>query len=423
MTGDPAELGVAAALRAFAGGALTPEALLEACLARIVAREAEVVAWQALGADAARALARREPAGLLGGIPFGVKDIVDTHDFPTGLGTGFYDGHRPARDAGCVALLREAGAICLGKTVATELGHLTPNATRNPLDPAHTPGGSSSGSAAAVAAGMVPFALGTQTTGSTLRPASFCGIVGYKPSFGEVTRSGIFEAAASFDTVGVLCRELEDLPLVRAALLRLPPTAATPPVMRGLRLGTWRDDAWDEATPVMRAAVDAAIARWAAAGATVVELDVPPAFARIDALHRTVSGFEFTRAASFERLAHGHALSPALRDGRLRTGESVTLDAWHAARDELARLRSVLAAQTAEVDVLVTPAALGEAPAGLASTGDAVLNTAWTALHVPALTFPVGTGPAGLPLGVQLVGKMRGDDQLIATARALRAAL
>ena len=422
MSSDPTDIGVAAALRAITTGALTPEALLEACLARI-AREAEVLAWQALGADAASALARREPAGLLGGIPFGVKDIVDTHDFPTGLGTAFYDGHRPARDAGCVALLREAGAICLGKTVATELGHLTPNATRNPLDPAHTPGGSSSGSAAAVAAGMVPFALGTQTTGSTLRPASFCGIVGYKPSFGEVTRSGIFEAATSFDTVGVLCRELEDLPLVRAALLRLPPAVSTPPAIRGLRLGTWRDDAWDKASPAMQAAVDAAIARLAAAGAAVVELDVPPAFTRIDALHRIVSGFEFTRAASFERLAHGHALSPTLREGRMRAGESVTLEAYHAAQDELAGLRSALAERTAEVDVLVTPAALGEAPSGLASTGDAVLNTVWTALHVPALTFPVATGPAGLPLGVQLVGKARGDNRLIALAQVLRAAL
>lgn len=423
LSGDPADLSVVEAASAIGRGALSGQALTDACLARIAEREPEIKAWQHLDPNAARRAAATPLAGTLSAIPFGVKEVIETHDYPTGHGVAFYHDHRPARDAGCVALLREAGGILLGKTAATELGHLSPTITRNPVQTDHTPGGSSSGSAAAVAAGMVPFAIGTQTTGSTLRPASFCGIVGYKPTFGDVTLSGVFEASASFDTLGVLCRAIEDLPVIRAALMRQPVQAVDRPDLSVLRLGTWRNKAWESADRPMQAAIEGALERWSAGGATVVELTVPSAFEAVNALHRSVAGFEFARAAAFERNVHGDALSETVREGRMRDGEVTTLDEYFDALDELARLRIAIAAEMELVDLVVTPAALGEAPRGTATTGDPVLNTIWTALHLPALTFPAGSVPSGLPLGVQLVGAKRSDARLIAAAQTLESAI
>src|SRR5882762_10164442 len=233
--------GVSEAARKIAGGTLTSQRLVEMCLEAIAERENAVGAWEHLDAATALATARRKDSeglhGVLHGIPFGIKDIIDAAGYPTTYGSPIYSSYVSPRDAGCVALLKEAGAISLGKTVTTEFGHVTPGKTRNPRDFNRTPGGSSSGSAAAVAAGMVPFALGTQTTGSVIRPASFCGIVGYKPTYGDVTNSGVLENASSFDTVGALCTALEDLPLIRSALLRRPERSIQAAPLDALRVG------------------------------------------------------------------------------------------------------------------------------------------------------------------------------------------
>src|SRR5437762_1253782 len=276
------ELSASDAARLIAGGDLSSEALVRDCLARIDAREATVRAWAFLDPELALRQARerdRTPArGALHGVPIGVKDVFDTADMPTQMGSPIYAGWRPPSDAACVALMRAAGAVVLGKTVTAEFAGMTPGDTRNPHDPSRTPGGSSSGSAAAVADFMVPLALGTQTGGSVLRPASFCGIVGYKPSFGRYNRSGLKMAAESLDTIGSLARSIEDVELVDAVLLGAPPRKAEP-LCEPPRIGVCRTHLWETAKPETMAAVEDSAARLARARASVREVALPEEFA------------------------------------------------------------------------------------------------------------------------------------------------
>jgi amidase len=415
---------IAEAARGIARGDLTAEALTRHCLDVIAAREDDVRAWQVVDADAALAEARgldRSPStGPMHGIPFGVKDIIEVAGLPTGYGTPIFDNYVSTRDAGCVALLREGGAICLGKTVSTELAHFHPGKTRNPHDAGSTPGGSSSGSAAAVGAGMVPLALGTQTTGSVLRPASFCGVVGYKPTFGDITRSGVYDCAASFDTVGLMTAGVEDIVLARAALLRQPLEDFAPPPLQDLRIGFCRSPFWDRAEPSTQVLVEDAVGRLSRAGANVTELVLPDAFAEILTLHRTVSGYEFARSIAWERTRHREKLSPVLVDGRAGDGLRISRDDYHAAQDALSALRLRYRELAGALDVVLTPSARGEAPEGLTATGDPVFNTLWTALYVPAISLPVFTGPRGLPVGLQLVGHARADARLCSAAETIR---
>jgi Asp-tRNA(Asn)/Glu-tRNA(Gln) amidotransferase A subunit family amidase len=415
--------GVAEAVRGITSGALTSEILLMQCLDAIQTHEEDLGAWAYYNADAAldnaRALDRATPSGPLHGIPFGLKDTIDVAAWPTGYGTKIYDGYISPRDAGCVALLKEAGALCLGKTVSTELGHVFPGKTRNPRDLQRTPGGSSSGSAAAVAAGMVPFALGTQTTGSVIRPAAFCGVVGYKPTFGDVTTSGVFANSASFDTVGVICRAVEDLPLIRAALVRNPVVAIMPPDIKGLRIGILREVNHGVADPWMNALLDDFVETLSADGADVSEIRLPVGFDRVRDLHRSISGFEFTRALSWERLNRNADLSAVLREGRMKDGLDLSIDSYHIALRELQGLQEAFGMLMANFDALVTPSARGEALLGLGSTGDPVFNTAFSALHVPVLTLPLFSGPSGAPVGVQIVGRRGEDERLFAVSQAI----
>ncbi|MFC0407077.1 amidase [Roseomonas elaeocarpi] len=418
---------IAEAARRIARGDLTAEALTRLCLDRIAEREPAVQAWQALDAEGALAEARhrdRSPvAGPMHGIPFGVKDIIEVFGLPTTHGTPIFEGYRSPRDAGCVALLREGGAVCFGKTVSTELAHFHPGKTRNPHDPNSTPGGSSSGSAAAVGAGMVPLALGTQTTGSVLRPASFCGVVGYKPSFGEFTRSGVYDCASSFDTLGLMTQGVEDIVLSRAALLRQPVEEFAPPPLGDLRIGFCRSPFWDQAEPTTRTAIEDAAERLRRAGARISDLELPAGFADVLTLHRTVSGYEFARSIAWERTERGAMLSPVLVEGRAGDGLRVTRRDYHAALDRLAEMRREYASLTRGLDVVLTPSARGEALSGLTVTGDPVFNTLWTALYVPALSLPVLQGPRGMPLGLQLVGQFREDAALCSAAETVRRAL
>jgi len=408
-------------------GRVTARELTEACLDRIAAREDAIGAWTVLDPGHARAQAdaadraRKEGAalGALHGVPVGIKDLFDTAELPTGYGSPLYEGHRPRRDAAAVAFLRRAGAVVMGKTVTTEFATYTPGKTRNPHDPARTPGGSSSGSAAAVADRMVPLAIGTQTNGSVIRPAAYCGVVGYKPTHGLIGRTGAFLLSRALDHVGVFARTVADAALAAETLMAFDPedpdmraraapdlvaaaaqTLAIPP-----RLAFVRTPAWPDAEPGLAEAFAELVE---ALGVHVEEVRLPAAFDDAIALHARI--MEADVAFALDRdYARGKAqLSPGLR-GMIERGRAVGAVAYHQALARTAQLRAELEELFAAYDGVVTPAAPGEAPLGLGSTGKPVFCTLWTLLGVPAVTLPLLSGPAGLPIGVQVVAD-RGDD-------------
>jgi Asp-tRNA(Asn)/Glu-tRNA(Gln) amidotransferase A subunit family amidase len=414
----PNQLNAAEAVAQLASGALTAESLTRACLERAEERQS-VKAWTWLDPEQALAQARAADRagrpGLLAGLPVGVKDIIDTADMPTGHGSPIYRGNRPFADAACVALLRMAGAVILGKTVTTEFANRFPGATVNPHNPAHTPGGSSSGSAAAVADFQVPVGLGTQTGGSVIRPAAFCGVVGYKPSFGEFSRAGIKLQCHNLDTLGVLSRTVEDLALLRAALTASPHrkidrSAGAP------RIGVCRTPAWDAAEPATQALIERSAARLAAAGARISEVSFAPEFADILDHHRRVFNFEAARNYAYEYEEHHDLVSQVLRDTVLTPGRDLPLEAYVEAIETAEAFRRHLDDIFAGVDVLLTPSAAGEAPAGLGSTGDPSFNSIWTLAWTPCVTLPAGAGPQGLPLGIQLIGPRFRDEALLDAA-------
>jgi Asp-tRNA(Asn)/Glu-tRNA(Gln) amidotransferase A subunit family amidase len=413
-TGPLEELGAAAAIALLRDGAITSEALVRACLDRIARDEPGIHAWACLDPD--RALsearsvdARRRPPPLHG-LPVGIKDIIDTADAPTECGTPLYRGRRPTRDAACVAALRSAGGVVLGKTVTTELAFFAPGPTRNPRNPAHTPGGSSSGSAAAVADCMVPAALGTQTAGSIIRPAAYCGVVGFKPSHGLLSIEGIHPFAPSLDTLGVLVREVADVaPLLTA--LGAPTSVST--LARPPKIGVWRSAQWSQASPAMHARLEEVATTLSRAGASVRELDPLPAEARLSEDQGLIMAAEAVQ--SFEALRPSGALSPQLTT-LLERGTAARPYDLEAAKVRAGQAWTAMTRVLSEVDALLTPSAPGEAPEGLASTGDPIFNRVVTLLGFPAVSLPAGTGPAGLPLGVQLVGAPHGEAALLAVA-------
>lgn len=416
---EPNELTAGEAAARIASGALSSEALVRACLARIAAREPAVQAWEHVDSEAALrqavALDRAPRRGPLHGLPVAVKDIFDTADMPTGYGSPIYAGARPAWDAAGVALLRAAGAVVLGKTVTTEFALFHPGRTTNPRDPRRTPGGSSSGSAAAVADFMAPLALGTQTAGSVIRPASFCGVVGCKPSYGLVPRAGVKQVSDTLDTVGVFARTPEDAALLVSVLgardaLRSPRPPVQPP-----RIGLCRTHEWAQALPESQAAVSEAASRFSRAGATVSEVSLPEAFAGLGAAQRTIMGFEGARGLAYERLMHGGRLSDRLA-AFLEEGLRCTPAAYHDALSLADSCRRGLDAVFGVCDALLAPSAPGEPPEGLGGTGDPVFNRMWTLLHVPCITLPGFRGPHDLPVGVQLVARRWDDGRLLAVA-------
>jgi amidase len=414
------ELTASEIVAAIAAGRTTSEAVVRACLDRIAAREPEVQAWAALDPDqaiaAARAFDRSGRGGPLAGVPFGVKDIIDTIDLPTEWGTLIHRGRRTNRDAACVALSRRAGGIMLGKTVTTEFANLHPGKTRNPHDPARTPGGSSSGSAAAVADHMVPIALGTQTTGSTIRPASFCGVLGYRPTYGEHRLHGVMEASGSLDTLGILARSVEDVALYRDVLLGIEPEPVAD-TERPPRIGFCRTHIWEQVEPTTQALVEDAARQLARCGAEVSDLDLPQAFAQLNEAHRWISSFEFVRTFTWEIEHHWDEISTTLRQGRIADGLSCSFERYIEMKQVAEHCRRELAPVWERYDVLLTPAAFGEAPVGVPAFASAPLYMMWTALHVPAITLPVLHGPAGMPIGLQLLARRHDDRTLFAHAR------
>jgi Asp-tRNA(Asn)/Glu-tRNA(Gln) amidotransferase A subunit family amidase len=412
-----------AALR-IAEGKLTAQDLVGACLERIAAREALVAAWAYLDPDQALTEARArdqvKPLGPLHGVPIGVKDVMDTADMPTSYGSRAYRGHQPRADAACVALARAAGAVILGKTVTTEFAAMSPGKTRHPFNPAHTPGGSSSGSAAAVAERMVPLAFGTQTAGSIIRPAAFCGVIGYKPSFGLVAIAGTKIFAPSLDTIGGFARDVTDIAWFIASLTGRPNLVPLEAASRP-RIGVFRTEPWREAQPSTVAALEAAAAALARAGAVVAERGAFAPFAALVPAQQTIMAYEGVRSFAWERLQRANEIMPRTAT-LLADGAAVTAAAYDEALATVAAARAAAPEFFGDFDAVLVPSAPGEAPA-VATTGDPVFNRAWTLLHLPCITLPAGHGPNGLPLGIQLVARARDDARLLAVARFAEAAL
>jgi len=410
-----ADLGAAAAAEGIAAGRIGALALADACLARIAEREPSVRAFASLDAAATRAEAAARDAaprvGPLHGVPFAVKDVLDTADLPTAMGSAIWAGHQPRADAAVVAMMRAAGGVLLGKTVTAELAYVEPGPTTNPHCPAHTPGGSSSGSAAAVAAGMVPIALGTQTGGSILRPASFCGVVGFKPSFGLVPRFGLRLMSDSLDTIGLLARDVADVALWLGLFGVDVPLLGRPP-----RIGVCRGALWDAAEPEARRAVEDAAARFSAAGALVEEFELPESFAALTAARVVINDVEIARSLSHEWNVARDRLSPRLA-AAVGAGRAIPGETYRQAVLTAREARAAFPGLLRGADALLVLGAAGEAPEGLGYTGDSRFQGLWTLLHGPAIGLPTSAGARGLPIGIQLVAPEGADGRLVAVAR------
>ena len=417
------ELGAAQAARRIARRELSAVDLVRACLDRIAGRETQIHAFAHLDADGALAQARALDAGplrgALHGLPLGVKDLLDSADMPTTYGSALYAGHRPAADAAALALCRAAGAVVIGKTVSTEFAYFQPGPTRNPHDPAHTPGGSSSGSAAAVAASMLPLALGSQTAGSIIRPAAYCGVVGFKASIGRVPRAGIKTLSETLDAFGGFGRSVRDAAWLAAVLTgdaRL--RDGLDDAMPALRIGIVRTPEWAQADADIAALFDALPRDLVHVAQHVAEIELPAELAGLADLQKSVMACEMARSLAHEHQRHRDRLSArllALLDqGRAIDGAQHAADLMRtlAARHAVDRLFDVH-------DVLLAPSASGEAPRGIEATGDPVFCRSWTLLGLPCVHLPVGRGRQGLPIGLQAIGRYAHDHRLFAAAQVI----
>jgi Asp-tRNA(Asn)/Glu-tRNA(Gln) amidotransferase A subunit family amidase len=422
----PHELGARELARRIRDRELTALEVVEDCLAQIA--DDQIHAWAAVDPEFARRQARALDAGavrgMLHGVPVGVKDIFDTADLPTEYGSPIYAGHRPAWDAACVAAARAAGAVVLGKTVTTEFATMVPARTVHPRNPRHTPGGSSSGSAAAVAARMVPLAYGTQTVGSIIRPAAYCGVVGYKPSFGMLSRSGMKMGAESLDTPGAIARSVEDVTLLAAASAMRPELAYISTIEKP-RLGVCCSPNWRHMSREGAQAFERVVDRLDRQGATMIDAELPESFAKLDDAASRILTYEMARGLAHEAAHHRARISPMLL-ARIEDRAATMYKEYAAALHYAANCRKHLAVHAGAVDAILTPSATGEAPLGLESTGNTAMNRLWTLLHGPCVTVPAGEGPGGLPLGVQLVrpyGGDRADAHVLAVARWVESVL
>jgi len=429
------------ARKAIDEGLLSSLELVEACLSRIDELEDSIGAWTHLDKEIARQQARDADEfrrrglrlGSLHGLPIGIKDIIDTRDYATELGTLLHKGRQPTIDATLVSLLKEAGAIILGKTVTTELAVASPGKTTNPHNSKHTPGGSSSGSAAAVASGMVPLAIGTQTNGSVIRPASFCGIYGFKPSFGRISRQGVLKQSSPLDTVGVFARCLEDLALISDVVMRYdaqddamlpiaPPCISSvmvEPVPINPVFAFIRSPAWDKAEQVTKdgfreliEAVNDSMPK------TIDIFDLPEHFDNIFEDHRKVMEADLARNFADEYSRGKADISDALCS-IIERGQTITDDEYNASVATIADYASCLDDVFELYDAVITPATTGPAPEGLDTTGDPIMNTIWTFCGTPTLSLPLMQNDDGLPFGVQLVGEKNDDARLFRSARWL----
>lgn len=413
------------AVRRMREGSLTAVGLMRACLARCVALEPGVLAWQhidheramtlAEAADAARASGK--PSGSLHGVPLAIKDIIDVAGMPTTMGSPIYAGNIAGETARCVQKLEQAGAIIVGKTVATEFAYYTPGKTRNPWNAAHTPGGSSSGSAAAVASGMVPGALGTQTNGSVIRPAAFCGVVGFKPSYGVVSNHGTLDPWPTLDHTGVLVRTVADAAWLANVIAEPanPVAAEIKPFAAAPRLAAVRTPVWHLAEPAQQQMLANNIVALRAAGARVEEIELPASFAEAHPVLRTIMAYESAQFfRELQQRSRGR-IGPAL-NALLDEGAAISEAGYRTALDVRTGLQREFAQFMSGIDAVVSPPAPGEAPATLTQTGNPAFCSIWSLLGVPAVSIPVGLGPHGLPLGLQVIGAFRADDATLSAA-------
>ena len=408
------------ALSRIDAGSLSAMEWVASCRERINQREPDIRAWASLNEHAIEEAEAHAKRGGGPSIPIGVKDIIDVRGQPTMMGTEFHDPALAVREGGSVAILRHAGCVFMGKTVTTELGHRHPGPTRNPHDLGRTPGGSSSGSAAAVADFMVPICLGTQTSGSVIRPAAYCGVIGYKPTYNDFDKSGILSNAPSMDTLGVLARSVDDVWLLRRLLLEEEVGETLELDLSGLAIAVLRAPPWETAEPEVRGLIEGFSRDLAAAGARLVDVALDPELSRLTELHRLISGYEFRRSIAFERTQHLDQLSAVLREGRLADGKELDNRGYHNALLEVTDLRARLAQTFASVDLLLSPSAAGPALAGLQSTGDAAFSSAWALAGNPSITLPLFTAEAsGLPLGCQLIAGYARDDLLLGASKVI----
>jgi Asp-tRNA(Asn)/Glu-tRNA(Gln) amidotransferase A subunit family amidase len=419
----PSDLSAVDAAAAIKSGELSSQELTRSCLDRIAERDDAVKAWAHLDAEKAMAEARAadntEPTGLLHGVPVGIKDIIDVAGMPTGFNSPIYPGYVPVADAACAAMIRNAGGFILGKTVSTEFGNRHPGPTRNPYDPARTPGGSSQGSAAAVGDRQVPLGIGTQTSGSIIRPTAFCGAVGYKPSFGEISRVGVKQQSGSLDTLGLCGRTIADVELLRAALIGIPYKPEMP-FGFGFRVGVCRPADWKTAEPCSQDAVEGAAEDIAAAGGRVVDLELPDdLFLGWLDDHKRIANFEAARNYGHEKTLFKEKLSKDLYDGRITSGEKCPYEKYVTSQRRAEAMRAWIDDAFSDIDVILTLASAGEAPRSLTDTGDARFNSLWTMTYTPCVTLPRGKGPHGMPIAVQLVGRQYDDERLFAIAKSV----
>ena len=400
---------------------LTAKAVVHGLLEHIDSREPAVQAWTCLDREVALAAAheldRGAIRGPLHGLPFGVKDVFDTCDLPTEYGSPIYAGHQPRADAGVVALARKAGGLILGKTVTTEFATFPPGKTRNPHNPEYTPGGSSSGSAAAVADGMVPVAFGTQTVGSTIRPAAFCGTTGYKPTYALLPTVGIKPISYCLDTVGLFAKTVADLALVTGALsgraLAVPADPTAP------RIGLCLTPQWPHAQPEVQQLFAGLGNVLSHASAKVTDFVLPALYAQLHDAQSLIWDYEVARCLTSEYERHRDLIREPLRS-QLARGLEISPAEYDAAMSLAREGRRQFADAMGELDVLVVPSSKGEAPKGLAATGLPTFNRTWTLLHVPCVHVPHGRGPNGLPIGFQVVGRIGDDARTLAAAHTLQ---
>jgi Asp-tRNA(Asn)/Glu-tRNA(Gln) amidotransferase A subunit family amidase len=412
MVSDLYKLTAREVVRRVADGSVTTEALVMSQLERIAEIEPAIGAWQYLDEGQARASAALVDAtpnsGPLRGLPIGVKDVIATSDMPTSFGSAIYANFRAPYDASCVALSRAAGAMVLGKTVSTEFAAAAPGITRNPYNLDHTPGGSSSGSAAAVAAKMVAIAFGTQTAGSTIRPAAFCGVVGYKPTFGFIDTSGVKALAPGLDTIGIMGRNVADVAFV-AAHITARPELQMRNIVNSPRIGLYRTEAQDQGLPEAWEAIERTIQVLARDGVQVEEIPLMAGYDDLLSTYQDLFNFSMVRALSYEHRFLTKRISPVTLQMLDKAADSASPERYDRAVARAREARTGMERLFGDFDAILTLPASGEAPVGLQSTGNSDFNRSWTMLHVPCVTVPAGRGPNDLPVGVQIVGR-RGDD-------------
>lgn len=413
-------LSAAEMARAIRAGDTTPSAVMKAHIDRIAAREAEVGAFIHLDADRAMERARaadRQPAkGPLHGVPFAIKDIIDTDDMPTCWGSDIFAGRQPDRNAACVQAFLDAGAIPVGKTVTTEFAYFRPRKTANPHNLAHTPGGSSSGSAAAVADYMVPLAFGSQTAASLIRPAAYCGVCAFKPTTGGFDLSGVMALSPSLDTLGILARTPRDLMLARSVLTGKPQPVPSDFSDAKPRIGLMRGPHWLDGSMEMRDVCSRAMRALADDGAETGEIGSPPLFTELTDAQKIVMGYEAANARRDVYASYRGVISTQFAQ-LIREGQGVTEARYQEALAIRDRAGAMVDVMFADYDGVLVPSAPGEAPEGLGATGDPLFSRMWNLLQLPCVALPFGVGPRGLPVGIQLIGRLHEDARLLAVAQ------